>query len=546
MLEFYHISYRTHPEFQAVFQSLVDAEKYDSPLALLATGFPRLCGDYLSDPLLGLPRNAVALRNHAYIGVLSAFGAIFAPIVWRNIRARFFTVVFLFGWLLISSNAFYLAVSKIIPGFRFSQGKPYFFCTTAMIIVSAFVLDHVLRRLREDPRLLRKLTWFCVLLLGTLLGLTAVYLQGISLPMLFPSAYRTALGWVIAGLVVVVLAAMMLIRFGRNRMGPWVVVAIIALELIDLVPYHVHFNPLVPRGRAAFPTPAIEFLQERMVSEGPFRIFRDRLTVLRPNSLMLFGLDDMGGFDSVISADYGDLFRSIDPSMIRDSRYIDMPTHVETLREPFWSFLGVRYLVSARPIQGLPSMWKEAWKGEVCIYENTSWQSRWFLVPNIVPVDTVEEGYAEARKIDPRAEAVVVGIDRPAIPDSLRRPPTDGNEHASSKSGSGGAVEADYYGSNELRLRVRSDEDSYLVFSDTWFPGWRAWVDGAETTVYRTDGVVKGVVVPAGEHGVRFLYDPLSYKLGWLLFGVGVVVGWIALGPVRAMFADRKSAPPFG
>lgn len=528
MLEFYRVSLRSLPEFQAMFRTLTPAEQLDSPLSILATGFPRLCGDYLTDPALGIARDAVALRNYFYIGVLSAFGAVFAPLVWRNRHAMFFTVIFLFGWLLTASNSFYVALINVIPGFRISQGKPYFFCMTAMIIVSAFVLDHLIKHLPQNPRLFRKLSWFGFLLIGLLIGLIAVYIQTVFSPMLFPSAYKTALGWVISGLIVLAVATIMLFLYARKSAFGWTIWVIIALELVDLVPYDGHFNALVHKGSAAFPTPSIEFLQKQMAADGPFRIFRDRFTTLRPNSLMLFGLDDMGGFDSTVDADYGNLFRSIDPGMIRDSRYIDMPYQTRTFQEPFWSFLGVRYFISPSPIE-LPPPWKEAWTGEVHIYENTAWLPRFFLVPSIVPVTTLDQGYAESRKIDPANEAVVEGIDPQSIPDPLNNPsPLD--------SGNAGSVRTVSYESDSAGLQVQCPRDAYLVFSDTWFPGWRAFIDGKETPIYRTDGVVKGIVVQSGNHTVRFVYNPESQKFGWLLSGVGLLLGLALIMPIRRLF----------
>lgn len=63
----------------------------------------------------------------------------------------------------------------------------------------------------------------------------------------------------------------------------------------------------------------------------------------------------------------------------------------------------------------------------------------------------------------------------------------------------------------------------FLVLSDQYFPGWRAYVNGKETPVYCVDGLLRGVVVPQGKNVVEFRYRP------WKVYAAGIV-GLVALG----------------
>jgi uncharacterized membrane protein YfhO len=80
---------------------------------------------------------------------------------------------------------------------------------------------------------------------------------------------------------------------------------------------------------------------------------------------------------------------------------------------------------------------------------------------------------------------------------------------------------------NEVDLRVKTAENSFLVLSDTYYPGWKAYVDGKETKIYRADYNFRAIPLKPGEYRVKFIYDPISFKIGMvvsLLTLVGMVV----------------------
>ena len=43
--------------------------------------------------------------------------------------------------------------------------------------------------------------------------------------------------------------------------------------------------------------------------------------------------------------------------------------------------------------------------------------------------------------------------------------------------------------------------------------GWKAYVDGDETEIYRTNHNFRGIVVPDGNHKVEFNYSPESFVI---------------------------------
>ena len=81
---------------------------------------------------------------------------------------------------------------------------------------------------------------------------------------------------------------------------------------------------------------------------------------------------------------------------------------------------------------------------------------------------------------------------------------------------------------NRIELITHSSSPAFLVLSEIFYPGWKAFVDGTEVTIKRTNYVLRGLHLPAGSHLVRFEYNPLSFRLG-MAISLLALVGLIGL-----------------
>ena len=81
----------------------------------------------------------------------------------------------------------------------------------------------------------------------------------------------------------------------------------------------------------------------------------------------------------------------------------------------------------------------------------------------------------------------------------------------------------------DLRVATRTTEPRLLVASEMYYPGWRAYVDGVETPIVRTNYVFRGVVVPSGQHVVRFAYLPSSVLTGAAVSSLALIVAGLLL-----------------
>lgn len=77
-----------------------------------------------------------------------------------------------------------------------------------------------------------------------------------------------------------------------------------------------------------------------------------------------------------------------------------------------------------------------------------------------------------------------------------------------------GNIEKIDYRENQVFLRTKISDNSILVLSDNYYPGWKAYIDGRETKIYRANYTFRAIIVPKGEHTIIFSYEPNSFKYG--------------------------------
>ena len=81
---------------------------------------------------------------------------------------------------------------------------------------------------------------------------------------------------------------------------------------------------------------------------------------------------------------------------------------------------------------------------------------------------------------------------------------------------------------DRVRVNAAADAPAWLVLTDTWFPGWRARVDGVETPILRAHHAFRAVALPPGRHDVDFTFRPRG-------LAIGVAITLVALAIIVAL-----------
>lgn len=68
---------------------------------------------------------------------------------------------------------------------------------------------------------------------------------------------------------------------------------------------------------------------------------------------------------------------------------------------------------------------------------------------------------------------------------------------------------------DKIDYQYKSTTPQVAVFSEIYYPrGWNAYIDGKKSDYFRTDYVLRGMYLPAGDHKIEFRFEPSSYTLG--------------------------------
>ena len=146
-------------------------------------------------------------------------------------------------------------------------------------------------------------------------------------------------------------------------------------------------------------------------------------------------------------------------------------------------------------------------KGEIKMpVENvTAFGNAWF-VTNVEWANNANEELDDLGEVNLRNTAVVAKADFGFL----------------KASGNGTAILTSY-SANEARYEVASDKGGLVVFSEVYYPGWTATIDGQPAEVGRANYVLRALNVPDGKHEIVFTFQPQSIR-------VTETIAYVALG----------------
>ena len=106
-----------------------------------------------------------------------------------------------------------------------------------------------------------------------------------------------------------------------------------------------------------------------------------------------------------------------------------------------------------------------------------------------------------------------------------------------------GTVELTHYAPNEMHYKVQSEAGGVVVFSEIYYPGWTATIDGEAVELGRVNYVLRALRVPAGTHDIKMEFRPASVSTttGIAYFAICGILGLFLVAIVVAIRKKRKT-----
>lgn len=88
------------------------------------------------------------------------------------------------------------------------------------------------------------------------------------------------------------------------------------------------------------------------------------------------------------------------------------------------------------------------------------------------------------------------------------------------------SIQSSRFSPCEAGFQLKNTKQGFLVFDESYSPGWHAWVDGEPKAVFRAYGLFMAVPLAGeGDHQVIFRYEPGSFRLGLFVSLLFLVAG---------------------
>ena len=182
---------------------------------------------------------------------------------------------------------------------------------------------------------------------------------------------------------------------------------------------------------------------------------------------------------------------------------------------PVLNMLNTKYFIL--PLQG----------GTTAPIQNPYAQGNGWFVNKLNYVDDANAEYAEVGKIDVRHEAVADKKFEAALGQAKANDST-------------ATVKLDKYEPNNLQYTVNSKNGGVVVFSEIYYPGWTATIDGQPAELGRVNYILRAVSVKPGKHTVVLDFHPTSISTTETIAYIAIVILLLAIAGAGYMEWRKK------
>ena len=296
---------------------------------------------------------------------------------------------------------------------------------------------------------------------------------------------------------VIVLGTAVLLLLRMKKIQPkYAVGAIIVLCLVDMWQVNKRYlNDGMFVERSVRETPQQETATDRQILQDKapdYRVLNLASNTFNENETSYYH-KSIGGYHAAKLRRYQEMIDQYIGKEMRDMQGAIVNAQGDMTRVagdsiyPVLNMLNTKYVIL--PLQG----------GQTAPLLNPyAFGNAWF-VDRISYVDNANAEIDAVGKIDLRHEAVADSKFKDVLDEPVAQQ-------------SNAVVTLKKYEPNELTYTVESQKGGIVVFSEVYYPGWTATVDGTDTPVGRVNYILRAINVKPGKHTVVLTFKPASVK----------------------------------
>jgi len=220
-------------------------------------------------------------------------------------------------------------------------------------------------------------------------------------------------------------------------------------------------------------------------------------------------------------------YSAIKPQLIQD--IIDNNLYTSNTKEPInWNVVNMlngKYILSPAQLTyaGL-SVLDVDQKKRTILYQNNNCLPRAYFVESVqsLPTETDVVAYLNNPDFDPAKIAITS--------ETLKQ-----NTFSAECT-----AEITKYSPNQITLKASCQDTAFMVLSEAYYPvGWLARIDKETTRIYQTNHILRGIIVPPGDHLVSFEFSPRSYYRSKRISTIFTYLTWLVLiGSILYKYRD--------
>ncbi len=531
------------------------------PKHIITFFMPNFFGSLLNDSYWG---NYSYFSLYIYFGVLPTILAIIALLFSRNkytiIFALFaiFSILFAFGKY---SPLFYLFF-KFVPGFNLFRlpARMLFFFFFSSSILAGFGTDFLSGKINLN---FKNRIWLkrivLILIIIIILSFSSLLFLYFTKPIItsfgknlliekyssseltleplefYLSKISLVFSEITKSIIIFILflsssAGLLIYRLSRKFNPNTFKVALVIIILIDLWLFALPYIDTKSPEELFKKTNVIKYLEN---DKSRYRVLDiSNIKILPQHLTIRYSIEKADGYDPMILDDYYNYMATLSNITVKPTTTIPI---TQLLYPKLLDMLNIKYIAtnkmlnnggfdmvynqtsylythyasyfsSDEPLKDYPYEFRG--KEKIYLYQNKNTLPRAYIVPNAIIqnrdliLDTIK-----SEDYDPKKYIILEKeIDKPLKNDA------DFKE-----------VEISLYSPNKIELDLNMDKPGFLMLSEIWYPGWKAFDNGKETEIFRSNYLFRSIYLEEGNHKLIFSFEPQSYRLGKIISTITLI-----------------------